>query len=129
MFNINLQSREPIYEQLYNNVIKLVTLGVLSPEDKLPTVRALALELGVNPNTVSKAYQLLEREDLIYTLVGRGTFICKKGFENKSHKKNMCKEVEVCLNKARELGVTKEEIEKIIMQIYVSNGEEAQSND
>ena len=55
MFSINYQSREPIYEQLYDNVIRLIALGVLLPEQQLPPVRQLATELGVNPNTVSKA--------------------------------------------------------------------------
>ena len=59
MFVINYQSREPIYEQLYKNVVRLVSLGAMEPEQQLPPVRQLATELGVNPNTVSKAYKNL----------------------------------------------------------------------
>ena len=62
MFSIDLSSRVPIFEQLYNNVVRLISLGVLAPNDKLPPVRTLATKLSVNPNTVSKAYKLLESD-------------------------------------------------------------------
>ena len=77
MFDIDLQSRVPIYEQLYKKTIELIIKGVLSENDQLPSVRALAKELGVNPNTVAKAYQELERSKVIYFLSGRGSFISR----------------------------------------------------
>ena len=76
MYNIDLQSRTPIYEQLYKKIIELILKKELMPNDKLPSVRELAKELGVNPNTVSKAFQLLERDRVIYSLAGRGSFVC-----------------------------------------------------
>ncbi|MEE0061066.1 MAG: GntR family transcriptional regulator, partial [Acutalibacteraceae bacterium] len=75
MFNIDYTSREPIYEQLYNNVVKQITLGVLEPKQQLPPVRQLALQLNVNPNTVSKAYKNLEQDGVIYSVVGKGSFV------------------------------------------------------
>lgn len=77
MFDIDLMSRTPIYEQLYRRVIELIIKGVLGEQDKLPSVRALATDLGVNPNTVAKAYALLERDGIIYSLAGRGSFVAK----------------------------------------------------
>ncbi|MCR5718019.1 MAG: GntR family transcriptional regulator [Oscillospiraceae bacterium] len=77
MFDIDLMSRVPIYEQLYRRVTLLVMKGVLKENDKLPSVRALATDLGVNPNTVAKAYTLLERDGFICTLAGRGCFVAK----------------------------------------------------
>ena len=77
MFDIDLMSRTPIYEQLYRRVIELILKGVLNEQDKLPSVRSLATELGVNPNTVAKAYALLERDGIIYSLAGRGSFVAK----------------------------------------------------
>ena len=65
MFDIDLQSRTPIYEQLYRRVTELVVKRQLMPGDKLPSVRELAKSLGVNPNTVSKAFQNLERDGVI----------------------------------------------------------------
>jgi len=77
MFDIDLMSRIPIYEQLYRKVIELILKGLLTEQDKLPSVRSLATQLGVNPNTVAKAYSLLERDGIIYSLAGRGSFIAK----------------------------------------------------
>lgn len=77
MFDIDLMSRMPIYEQLYRKVTELVLKGVLKENDKLPSVRNLAMELSVNPNTVAKAYTLLERDGIIHSLAGRGSFIAK----------------------------------------------------
>lgn len=77
MFDIDLMSRIPIYEQLYRKVVELILKGVLTEQDKLPSVRNLATQLGVNPNTVAKAYSLLERDGIIYSLTGRGSFIAK----------------------------------------------------
>ena len=75
MFSIDLQSRTPIYEQLYKKIIELILKRELLPNDKLPSVREIAKELGVNPNTVSKAFQLLEHDKVIYSLAGRGSFV------------------------------------------------------
>ena len=77
MFDIDLMNRTPIYEQLYRKVIELILKGVLTENEKLPSVRSLATDLGVNPNTVAKAYTLLERDGIIYSLAGRGSFVAK----------------------------------------------------
>ncbi len=75
MFNINTTSDKPIYEQIIDNIKELTLKKILKSEDKLPSVRRMASILSVNPNTVSKAYQELERQKIIHTLRGRGTFI------------------------------------------------------
>ena len=72
MIFINTASGVPIYEQLIQNVIRLVEAGVLKPHDRLPSVRALAAELGVNPNTVAKAYRELEAQGVTYSSAGKG---------------------------------------------------------
>lgn len=77
MFAIDLRDRTPIYEQLCKKITELVLKGELKPNDKLPSVRELAKELGVNPNTVSKAFQTLERDGKIYSLQGRGSFVAQ----------------------------------------------------
>lgn len=77
MFSIDLTSRIPIYEQIHDKIIGLIVSGTLSENDQLPSVRALAKDTGVNPNTVAKAYQELERTGIIYSVPGRGSFIAK----------------------------------------------------
>jgi len=73
-----MQSRVPIYEQLKNKIYELAVLGQLRANDQLPSVRNLARDLGVNPNTVQKAYQELERENIIYSVTGKGSFLSAK---------------------------------------------------
>ena len=75
MFDIDLQSRTPIYEQLYKRVVSMTVKQELHGGDKLPSVRELAKELGVNPNTVSKAFQMLERDGMLNSVPGKGSFI------------------------------------------------------
>ena len=74
-FNINYRSGEAIYQQIYNEVVKEISLGLLLPQEKIATVRELATSLGINPNTVSKAYQMLEQNGYIYSVVGKGSFV------------------------------------------------------
>lgn len=75
MLQLDLQSRQPIYEQLILKMSEMISLGALAPDEQLPSVRALARDLGVNPNTVQKAYQELERDNVIYSVAGKGSFI------------------------------------------------------
>lgn len=77
MFSIDLTSRMPIYEQICKKMIELIIKGTLCENDQIPSVRNLAKDIGVNPNTVAKAYQELERNGIIYSLQGRGSFIAK----------------------------------------------------
>lgn len=75
MFNINTSNDKAIYEQIIDNIKELTLKRILKADDKLPSVRDMASMLSVNPNTVSKAYQELERQKITHTVRGRGTFI------------------------------------------------------
>lgn len=81
MFSIDLTSRVPIYEQICKKITELVLNGTLSENQQLPSVRSFAKDSGVNPNTVAKAYQELERNGIIYSVPGRGSFIAKQKME------------------------------------------------
>lgn len=118
MFSINYQSREPIYEQLYNNVIRLLSLGVLVPEQQLPPVRQLATQLGVNPNTVSKAYKNLEQDGIIYSVVGKGSFIMPDTKVADGKKADALNKVTQVVKVAMELGVEKKEIIAVTENVY-----------
>lgn len=72
---VDLRSRTPIFEQIIASVRDLVIRGLLTPDENLPSVRALASELAINPNTIQKAYAELERQGVIYSLAGRGNFV------------------------------------------------------
>ena len=75
MIKLDPKSRKSIYEQVVDNLKELIMTGRLLTGDKLPSVRELAKEIAVNPNTVSKAYRELERQGYIYTTAGVGTFV------------------------------------------------------
>lgn len=108
MYDIDLQSRTPIYEQLYKKVVELILKRELMPNDKLPSVRELAKELGVNPNTVSKAFQLLERDKVIYSLAGRGSFVAKVNAE--AVKDAALSDFDKAVTEALNAGITKGEL-------------------
>ena len=75
LITIDYRDRKLIYEQLVDNVKNLILRGDLKRDDFLPSVRSLARELGINPNTIQKAYQELERQGVIMTLSGRGSIV------------------------------------------------------
>ena len=77
-FQLDFHSGLPIYTQIANQIQGRLANGILKPGDQLPTVRALALELRVNVNTVARAYRLLDEERIISTQQGRGTYITEK---------------------------------------------------
>ncbi|MBQ7920987.1 MAG: GntR family transcriptional regulator [Clostridia bacterium] len=72
---VDLRDRKQLYEQLIDNIRHLILSGEIKPGEKLPSVRNLAKELGINPNTIQKAYNELEREGVILTLPGRGSVV------------------------------------------------------
>lgn len=95
MFDIDVKSRMPIYEQITENVKRLIIQGVLLPEEKLPSVRSLAQELTINPNTIQKAYRELEREGYVISRPGKGSFVNDMTETmNREHIKTLTDEVE-----------------------------------
>ena len=115
LISLDYQSRTPIYEQIVLEIERYVALGILKTEDQLPPIRELATELGINPNTVKKAYSILESKGVIVSLSTKGTFISihtekvtQEKIESKiSDIKNIIEELE-------KLGLTREEILKRI---------------
>ena len=110
MIKIDLQSRTPIYEQLQEQILRLSLLGVLDQNEQLPSVRALAREIGVNPNTVAKAYQELERQGIIYTVPGRGSFVSPDVLRLEGPKQEALQEVFAACDRAVERGVNPPEL-------------------
>lgn len=117
MINIDYTSRTPIYEQIVNEIERYVTLGVLKPNQKIESVRELASNLGINPNTVKKAYDELERRNVIATLSTKGTFIAddtKSLTELKINEKLGIIKAEI--QELQKLGISKEDIIKGLMK-------------
>ena len=94
MITIDVTGRVPMYEQICRGICGEIAKGVLKENDRIPAARVLAKELGINPNTVAKAYGILERDGIIYSVAGKGCFVAKhegkadkrftEGFEQKA---------------------------------------------
>lgn len=122
MFNINYRSGEPIYQQIYNEVVKEISLGLLRPQEKIAAVRELAATLGINPNTVSKAYQLLEQNGYIYSLVGKGSFVSDSSGKLAGLKENTMNNLKREIKTACDLGILYEDVLRVTDEIYHGGG-------
>lgn len=116
MISIDTRSRVPIYTQLEKQIIKLINLGVYETDSPLPSVRSMACELGINPNTVAKAYKELEQQGVIYTVTGKGLFVSSSDLSS-VHKLTI-KAVKSALIDAQNSGIDKTTIDKIINEIW-----------
>jgi len=113
IFNLDYQNRQPIFKQIIEQIKKYVALGILKPKDKLPSTREMASELGVNPNTIRKAYSILENEGVIVTISTKGTFIADDPSKIKDTMiNNTINEINEKIKELTKLGITKEEIIK-----------------
>ena len=87
--NIDYKNRTPIYEQIVDDIEKYVSLGILKEGEQIMSIREMAINLGINPNTVKKAYDILEQKNIITTVSTKGTYITtntKQVIENKIEK-------------------------------------------
>ena len=118
MFTLNYKSRLPIYEQIQGQVIEFIALELLKPHQQLPAVRQLANDLGVNPNTVQKAYQELERLGYIYSQVGKGSFINERQNTLELTRKQKFDELSDLLAQMKQIGIEYSEILGCMTQIF-----------
>lgn len=123
MFELDLRSRKPIYEQLVNKLKDLIINEVLKPDEQLPSVRQLAQELTINPNTIQKAYRELELQGFIYSQKGKGSFVNPIGLGKDSEKITQVKqELEKLILEALYLGVPADELQVLIRELDASKG-------
>lgn len=128
LITIDYRDRKLIYEQLVDNVKLLVLRGDLKKNDFLPSVRSLAKELGINPNTIQKAYAELERQGIIASIAGRGSVVILDLSEAASAgKKSLQKEMRPLIDKARTLGMSREEFIDCVSELW--GGKELEDND
>ena len=119
MILIDYKSRTPIYEQIIENVKTLIVSGVLERDAQLPSVRQLAQELAINPNTIQRAYAELEREGIIYSLKGRGSFVGSSLGELRSvQQTELLAQLKSLSLELKQLEVEKEALPAAIEQVY-----------
>lgn len=110
MITLDYRDRRPIYEQVIGRFQDLMFKGVLSPGDKLPSVRSLATELSINPNTIQRAYAELERLGLICSIQGKGSFVADCGRMKAGRVREWEKAFDRLLEEAGQLGIGAGEI-------------------
>ena len=110
MILIDYRDTSPIYEQVTERFKMLILHGVLHPDEKMPSVRNLAVELSINPNTIQRAYTELEREGFIYSIKGRGNFVKRDEALFQRRKQHLLEEFEkqVCI--CFRQGITEDEL-------------------
>ena len=114
MIILDYKDRRPIYEQVAEKLEELMLLGVLGENEPLPSVRSLALELSINPNTIQRAYAELERQGYIYTVKGKGSFVAENSVMKEKRKKDLLIQVSEVIDEAIRLGISGEEIKNMV---------------
>ena len=118
MIVLDYQDRRPLYEQVEEKFRNLILKGVLEPGSRMPSVRQLAMELSINPNTIQRAYMQLEQEGLIYPVKGTGNFIADSEEVRKLSKASYTKELKTLIRKGKAMGMNEEELIYIIGECY-----------
>jgi len=110
MIILDYKDARPIYEQVVDKLQKLIINGVLEPDSKMPSVRSLAMELSINPNTIQRAYTELERLGFLYAIKGRGNFVTYNEELYLLKKKEYRDKIEKLLREAEEIGISRKEM-------------------
>lgn len=115
---IDYRSRTPIFEQIKEQIMNLINIGELKPDDKLPSIRQLASDLNLNVNTVKRAFQELETEKVTYSVPGKGVFISQSAIANEFVLDSAEAELKRILASSKAKGVTEERIITLVNEIY-----------
>lgn len=130
MIRIDNRSRLPIYEQIVQRVEEMILLGVYQKDDKLPSVRALASELVINPNTIQKAYNLLEQKGIIYSRQGRGSFVAMDAEAlHEEQAPQIFESFDQSLNQLVKLNIKKERVQARVDACYAKAEKEVGQDD
>lgn len=125
MIHIDRQSRVPVFEQIKNELMTLISLGVLTPHSKLPSIRQVAAETGVNINTVKKAFSELESHGVIYSVPGTGSYVSADALADENLRRTAFQEVETAVLAAKAKGIALAEVLSTVHTLY---GEEVNNN-
>ena len=110
MISLNYRDSRPIYEQIRDGLKKLIVSGALGRDDRLPSVRALAQQLAIIPNTIQRAYNELESEGYIYSVPGKGSFAAGAPAADTQRKRELMDRIRETLAELRYLNVAEDEL-------------------
>ena len=120
MISLNYRDSRPIYEQIRDGLRKLIVTGALGADEKLPSVRALAAQLAINPNTIQRAYNELEGEGYIYSVPGKGSFAAANAASDSARRAELMTQVRELLSELRYLGVSQQELLALVKEVTAS---------
>ena len=116
MISLNYRDSRPIYEQIKDGLKKLIVSGAMAADEKLPSVRVLATQLSINPNTIQRAYNELENEGFIYSVPGKGSFAAASVDSSESKKRELENKIREMIAELRYLGVSEEELLTLVKE-------------
>lgn len=117
---ISNSSGRPIYEQITSQLKQLILTGELNPHDMLPSMRLLAKELRISVITTKRAYEHLEKDGFIYTVVGKGSFVADTNREllREEHLKRVEEYLEMAVRQARQAGISQEDVKEMLQILF-----------
>lgn len=118
MIVLDYQDRRPLYEQVTEKFRTLIYQGVLPADSRIPSVRQLAMELSINPNTIQRAYMMLEQEGLIYPVKGKGNFVADTQKIQEESKENFRQKFLELVRKGNHTGFEEEELIALVQRGY-----------
>ena len=116
MLTLNYRDSRPIYEQIKDGLRRLIVTGALGPDEKLPSVRSMATELAINPNTIHRAYGELESEGYIYSVPGKGSFAAPVQAPMEVRRMELLERLRELVSELRYLGVSDAELMALIKE-------------
>ncbi len=127
MFELKRDRGNPVYLQIQSQLERRIASGALTAGDALPSVRALAKQLRVNPNTVVRAYRELEFRGLVETRHGEGTFVAENAGEQTQPAELLAERAKQLVHEAKELGLTKEQALAAVKSAWRASGKAGKS--
>lgn len=120
MLNLDYRDARPIYEQVRDNLRRLMVSGAIQEGEKLPSVRSLASNLAINPNTIQRAYEFLEAEGYVYSIPGKGSFAAPRTGVDEERRDRLLGQFDSLTAELLYLGVTRD---RLIARIREKGGE------
>ena len=121
MISINYRDPRPIYEQIQSELRRLMLTGALPPGSRLPSVRELAGQLAINPNTIQRAYRELEADGYILSVAGKGSFVAQVDRIAEQQKKQAVGAFLAAAQRLRALGLTQAQLTQLLTQEDAAN--------
>mgnify|MGYP000151112014 CR=1 FL=1 len=116
MLTLNYRDSRPIYEQIKDGLRRMIVTGAMAQDEKLPSVRALATQLSINPNTIQRAYRELESEGYILSVAGKGSFVAQVDQLAEQQKKQAVDAFRAAAQKLRQLGLTQAQLAQLLTE-------------